>query len=466
MTTPPAPSPRPDDARALAARGPAPRRRSSHLGFLLRQLGYDLEGSLLVRPAVFVAAHAALALLVTGFERRLGPEADPWREALFPAEMSTAQAVLGTLAGSMMTTISVVYSILLVALSLASVQYSPRILAGFVRDRVSRTTLGLFVGCFVYCLLVLRTVRGEPDPFVPSLGIALGLALALVSLGGLVYVIHHIVRSIQANTIVDRIAAETEEMLDRELGPPLGPGEVPSPPVRAITPEGAAAVPAPRSGYIQLVDVEGLAAVAAAGFEVRVARPVGGFVVGGTPIAWILPATAGTASVEAAVRGAFDIGALRTLQQDVEWGFRQIVDIALKAISPAVNDPSTAGTCIDHLGRLLVRAACRQPPRGRIEVGRGLVVLPTTCFVDLLDLAFEQIRQYGHADMAVCLRLLRTIGEVADVAQDPEARRTLARHARLVATAGRAAHGEEDCEELERRYTAVLAALAEAEERA
>lgn len=456
MTVPP--DPRPEGASGA----PGPRRSRSHLGFVLRQLGYDLEGSLLVRPAVFIAIHMALALIVTDVERRLGPEADAWRDALFPAETSTAQAVLSTLAGSMMTTISVVYSILLVALSLASIQYSPRILAGFVRDRVARTTLGLFVGCFVYCLLVLRTVRGEPHPFVPSLGIALGLALALISLGGLVYVIHHIVRAIQANTIVDRIASETEDVLDQELGPPLGPGEAPSPPVRAITPEGASAVPAPRSGYVQLVDVAGLAAIAAAGFEVRVARPVGGFVIGGSPIAWILPASAATPSVEAAVRGAFDVGPLRTMQQDAEWGFRQIVDIALKAISPAVNDPSTAGTCIDHLGRLLVRAAQRHPPRGRVEAGRGLVLLPTTCFVDLLDLAFEQIRQYGRADMAVCLRLLRALGELADVVRYPEGRRAIARHARLVVEAGRAAHGQEDCEELERRYVAVQGALEDA----
>lgn len=431
----------------------------AHLAFLLRQLGYDLDEGLLARPAAFIAAHAALAVTVSVIEPRLGPEWAPFRAALFPLEVSTAQAVLGTLAGSMMTVISVVYSILLVALSLASIQYSPRILAGFVRDRVSRTTLGLFVGTFVYCLLMLRTVRGEPAPYVPSIGIAIALVLALTSLGALVYVIHHIVRSIQANHIVDRIAGDAEAVLDAEQPERLAPGEEPAPPVRAEEPPGAADVPAARSGYVQLVDVDGLSALLRPGLTIAVARPPGGFVGEGTVVAWIAPASQATPALVAAVRAAIDVGAARTMQQDVEFGVRQIVDIGLKAISPAVNDPSTCCTCIDHLGRLLVRAAPRRTPRGRVEAGGGVLLVPSTGFVDLLDLAFEQLRQYGKGDLAVMLRMLRTLGEVARVTPHEVGRRALARHVALVMDAARKGQAAEDLDELDRRHRAVQEAL-------
>ena len=148
-----------------------------------------------------------------------------------------------------------------------------------------------------------------------------------------------------------------------------------------------------------------------------------------------------------AVRAAFDLGPVRTLQDDVEFGVRQIVDIALKAISPAVNDPSTAATCIDHLGRLLIRLAGRRAPASQRD---GLVV-PQPTHVDLIDLAFEQIRQYGKGDMAIALRLLRVLGDIASVTRDRVALERLATHGRLVEAAARTAFAPEDCDELDRR---------------
>jgi len=172
---------------------------------------------------------------------------------------------------------------------------------------------------------------------------------------------------------------------------------------------------------------------------------MGAFVARGLPIAHV----EGGAPDPDAVRAAFDIGPVRTLQDDVEFGLRQIVDIALKAVSPAVNDPSTAATCIDHLGRLLVRLAGRTAP----PLEREGVVAPQPTHVDLVDLAFEQIRQYGRADMATALRLMRTLGDVASVTHDRVVLDRLAVHGRLVEAAARAAFAPEDCDELDRRAT-------------
>jgi uncharacterized membrane protein len=176
---------------------------------------------------------------------------------------------------------------------------------------------------------------------------------------------------------------------------------------------------------------------------------MGTFVAEGLPLVVVAPAV--TASETRAIQSAIDLGPIRTMQRDVEFGLRKIVDIGLKAISPAVNDPSTAATCIDHLGRLLVRVARRRP----VQVDHGGVALPQTTLPDLVDLSFEQLRQYGRTDMAVALRLMRVLGEVASATRDPATLARIEVHARLLETAAAAAFPIEDREELVRRRAIV-----------
>lgn len=409
------------------------------LAFALRQVAYDLQSGLLFRPGVILLGCAGLAVGLPPAERVFLPALS----ARLATEPSTAQVVLSTLAGSMMTVVSVVYSILLVALSLASMQFSTRVLALLMRDRVSQNTLGLFVGTFVYCLLTLRTVHTEPA-YVPGVALGLGLALALGSLAALVYFIHHIVRGIQANHLVDRIATETEAVIDEVF-------------VAAWDGRGEATVPSlegddvlsATSGYVQLVNVEGLRALATGGRTIVLLRPMGSFVPEG---AALFRVTSPVSEAEAeALRGAIDVGPVRTMQQDVEYGIRQIVDVALKAISPAVNDPSTAATCIDHLSRLLVRVG----PRAAPPIDHGGVYVPAPTHGDLVDLAFEQIRQYARSDMAVALRLMRAFGDIAGAMRSPAGLARVEAQARLVEAAARAHFAPEECDELARRRAVV-----------
>jgi uncharacterized membrane protein len=428
----------------------------SRARFHARQVAYDLTSGLFFRPALIILGLSAVAVAITvtiGSQRGIA-----W---LFPGEPSAAQVVLGTIASSMMTVVSVVYSILLVALSLASMQFSTRILRRFVSDKTSQVTLGLFVGTFVYCLLLLRVVHGGEDPVVPALGVGLAILLAVVSMGQLVYFIHHIVRFIQANHLVDGIASEAEEVIDAVF------------PERAAAERGLPAgwealprweVPARASGYVQLVDVEELASVArAAGGVVAVRVGVGHFATEGIPCATLHAPKEPPPDVREVIADSFDIGPVRTMQDDAEWGIRQIVDIALKAISPAVNDPSTAATCIDHLGRLLVRAARRTEPVGVAGVGPdgiGRVVSEPSSLASLIDLGFTQIRQYGRADMAVTLRLLRVLEHVANSTRSQEALARVGVHAKLVLLAATAHFPEEDRAEMHARSAAIETALA------
>jgi len=425
--------------------------------FQLRQILYDLSAGFVLRPAVILLALGALAVALTSVT---GGAAAAW---LFPGEASAAQVVLGTIASSMMTVVSVVYSILLVALSLASMQFSTRILRRFVRDPVSQVTLGLFLGTFVYCLLLLRVVHGEPRPFVPAVGVGGAVVLALASMACLVYFIHHIAKIIQANHLVDQLAAESEEVIDAVFPPAPAPAPAPAPP------EGweawpAHPVPAAMSGYVQLVDLPALAAVATScGGFCDVAIGVGHFAVEGAPLVVLHGERAPTDAEAESLRAAFDLGPVRTMQDDAEFGVRQIVDVALKAISPAVNDPSTAVTCIDHLARLVVRAARRADPPSLVAPEGAAVARvrhDASSFRAVIDLAFSQIRQYGRTDMAVGLRLLRALELVAGATRDAARLAHVARHARLVEQGLRAAFPEEDCATLAERTARLTRLLA------
>lgn len=400
-------------------------RVAGRFGFRWRQLAHDLGSGLLFRPAAITAAIALAGLALIELERTGALprwEGGGW---FFRNDPGSALTVLGAIAGSMMAVVSIVYSVLLVALSLASVQFSPRILGGFVRDRISQRTLGVFIGTFTYSLLVMRASSSDP-PWVATWAVAAGFLLGLACLGFLIYFIHHIATGIQVNNLVERIAGETEQVMD-EVYPHGASHDAPP------RPAFDASVIADRSGYLQLVDYDGLAALARAHrLAVHVSVEPGDFVARGEELARLggadVPATAADDCA-----AAFDLGPIRTMQQDVAFGVRQLVDIALKAISPAVNDPSTAVTCIDRLGSLLAELARRRTgPRVIRRDGAVLVVAPQPGFVALVDLAFNQLRQYGRGDLAVSIRLVRAMAMALRSCPDEAGRARLHYHAALV----------------------------------
>jgi uncharacterized membrane protein len=423
----------------------------SRLAFGFAQLRYEVGARLLALPGLLAAGLGGFAFALQALEAR-GAVVVP----LAPIEPATAQAILATLAGSTMTLVSVVYSVLLVALSLASTQFSTRILAGMVRDRFAHVVLGLFLGSFVWQLVALRGVHVDP-PYVAPLTTSLAIVLAAASLLALVAFIDRLIRGLQANHIVDRIATETEAIIDEVFAARPGDG------ARASVPEpasDAARVRAKESGYVQLVDLEGALELARdRAVVIQLLRPMGAFVPEGVALWAVSPASRCTPELEAALRDAVDLGEVRTMQEDVEWGLRQIVDIGLKAISPAVNDPSTGALCIDHLARLLIRAGRGAPPPSVRIAGEGRLVVPVSGLVELVDLAFDQLRQYGRTDMAIALRLLRAIADVAECVSDSAARARLAVHAREVVRAARTHFSAVDLHELEHRLARIEDAL-------
>jgi uncharacterized membrane protein len=326
-----------------------------------------------------------------------------------------------------------------------------------VRDRVTQWTLGIFLGTFTYCLAALPAARSAPKPFAPVATVLGAMLLSLICVGWLLYFIHHISQAINVNQIVDRIASETVAMIDEmmphprrypgvDTGEPIDPGSWETT-VRCAS-----------SGYIRYIDTGRLLATAKSQrVKVHVLRRVGQFVPQGVPLLRVYKGERLTAEGTMELRNAFDFGPSRTLQQDIEFGVLQIVDIALKAISPAVNDPSTAISCVDQLSRVLIHFASRQTPSAALSDPPGVVrvSLMWSNFGRMLDSAFEQIRLYSQTDVAVSLRMLRALGDIAVTTPDPEHRRLLVERGRRIVEGCAQKLGEQEMKELRARQAAL-----------
>ena len=348
----------------------------------------------------------------------------PWR-LLGETSPDSAMSLLSVIAGAMITAGATVFSINIVALTLASMQFSPRVLRNFMQDRITQVVLGVFLGAFIYCLIVLRTVRGGPNASLPILGISLALLWAFVGIGFLIFFIHRISISLQASHIAYQIVKDTYSVID-EFFPPQASQDSPAPdpdPLKEL-PVGCAWHPihAVKEGYIQEINEESLFRDAQAmGGILRIHRGAGLFVMEGDPLAYIAGSEPPSTSKVRKVQRAFSIGPFRTLEQDIACGIWQLVDMALKALSPAVNDTSTGVMCVDHLMAIMSRIAPRSPrSRFRFAGERLRLITPVTSFASLLDQACDQIRHNAANSIAILLRMLHGLHALAGRVQDPE----------------------------------------------
>jgi uncharacterized membrane protein len=381
----------------------------------LRSVWETLRSSLWFIPTLMVLGAVLLAVALIDAESFINRErlAQEWPR-LLGGGAEGARGMLSAIAGSMITVAGVVVSITTVSFTLAASQYTSRILRTFMSDRGSQAALGVFLGVFAYCLVVLRTIRGgDEGVFVPTLAVLGAFLLALVAIGFLVYFIHHVASSIQASVIIHSVTHETLDAVDR-----LYPG-------RAADAAGAAeepplhdtvrlSVPSQKTGYIQALNRELLLRSAREqNTVIRMERRVGEFVFEGLPLASVTGGHAGRELVEH-INRACVVGRHATMQQDIAFGIRQIVDIALKALSPGINDTTTATICLDHLGAILARLAGRELGPGHLSDAGGVrVLLRTSSYSEYVTIAFAQIREHAGGNAAVLARLLEVLSLIA-----------------------------------------------------
>lgn len=373
-------------------------------------------------PGLFALGSVALAVLAVRVDQSLLRELDlpVW---LFYAGAEGARGVLSAIAGSLITVTGVVFSVTIVALQLASSQFTPRVLRNFTSDRGNQVVLGVFIGTFTYSLLVLRTVRSSAegrDAFVPSLSVTLAVLLTLVSVGFLIYFIDHLARSIQVEQILQRVAEQTIQVIERLSAgdPPAGSAEPKTPPGEpwVLTSAGA--------GYLQAVDHAAIAETAREGdLLVQVEVSIGEFVLEGTPIARVWPAEAAGEAEEVRdeLRSAFVLGIERTPHQDIGRGVLEMVDIAVKALSPGINDPTTSIVAVDRITEVLLVLARRETGRRvtRDEQGDVRVVSGRISFESVVDDSFGAIAVYAADHPRVLRHMLRRLGDLATLVAEP-----------------------------------------------
>jgi len=436
-----------------------------NLSILLRRAMYNLRGGFLIRPLIIAVVLGGAGALLSSLEVAYPAFSDWVPRSIFPshADPQVAQVILSGVATSMMTVVSIVFAILLMTLTLASMQFSPRIIVSFSKDRVTQWTLGFFLGTFSYCMAALPAARSLPCPFAPVATVLGAMVLALTCVGWLLFFIHHISQAISVNHIVDRIARETEAIIDDIMPWPHQPGRLQQETLDAFAEEVPLA--SPESGYIRFIDTPRLLDLAKQHrVRIRILRRVGHFIPAGVPLVMVSKGERLAPEDAERLLSAFDFGPTRTLQQDVEFGVLQIVDIALKAISPAVNDPSTGINCVDQLSRIMIRFAARQPPEELLCDPPGVVrvSLAWLQFPRLLDAAFEQIRMYAKGDVAVSLRLLRALGDIAAATPDPEFRRILVERGWRTVAGCAEKLGPDEMKELRARQETIAAPAGEA----
>jgi uncharacterized membrane protein len=367
-------------------------------------------------PALVVVASMAGAALLVEVDAWNPSELSAWSPRLFGAGAEGSRAMLSAIATSMVTVAGVVFSITIVALSLASSQYSPRVLHNFMRDRPTQWVLGVFLGIFSYCLMVLRTIRGSDEiAFIPALAVLGGMAYAFAGIALLIYFIHHVAQSIQASSILERIARDTLASIDHLFPEEIGhgaaePGEV------LVLPSTWTPVQATSSGYVVSVDGQRLMDWAVnSGRVLRLCPAVGDFVAEGSVLM-----EAGGAGVldeqqQRHLHAAVLLGRQRTVEQDAAFGLQQLVDVAVKALSPGINDPTTACMCIDQLGALLARLAARRLPQSqRVHAGELRVIAPAPDLASLLALVFRPVLHHSRGDMQVLGRVVVALGTIGE----------------------------------------------------
>ncbi len=337
------------------------------------------------------------------------------------ATVDSARTVLTTVAGATLTFAGIAFSVSLLLISLASSQYSPRVVHGMFRDPFNKRVMGLVIGTFTYCLVVLRAVRSSleeaGEAIVPSVSILLAVVLGIASILSIVAFINHGAHSMDVSKILHRVTAEVLAQADNAWPEDDGshaPGD--SGAKKPSLHEGAVAVRFTDHGWVQNVDYDRLLTLFPPGSQVRLDTFAGKYAIRNTPICHYWPPLVDDDALCDAVRAAVMVGETRTLQQDLAYGVRQLADVALKAMSPGINDPTTAHDAVCHLGTVLADLLSRVPPAQRRtgDEGQVLLVPHATTHVELVGLAFDEVRIASAEQPTVLIYLLEVLRQVEE----------------------------------------------------
>jgi uncharacterized membrane protein len=369
---------------------------------------------------LYVVAAIVGSLLLSWFDGELSDDGLP---EVLQTTVPSARAVFAAIAGGLITSITLLLSMMLVAVQLASTQFSPRSLRGWLGDTTVQHAVGLALGTTVFCLLALRSTRdfGEDgDAVVPHVSVLVAVALGVATLVAVVRTVDHVTDSIRVGSVIGNLAAETLQVMDDDdvhhHGPldrggvgPSGSG-VTGPP--AHHPAGSTPIEAPIAGWVQQIDEGAIFDALPEGATAWIVVPLGSFVPQHLPLMWVDPPLLDDPGRRRRLAGAMALGDTRTMQQDVGFGFVQLTDVAVRALSPGINDPGTACDVIAQVGDLLLAMWSTSNRAGWIERDGRTIVRSVVRRDEHLDRVVRSICRYGHHDDEVMATLVHTLGTV------------------------------------------------------
>jgi uncharacterized membrane protein len=396
----------------------------------LLRLADQLRQSYWFVPTLMALAAVLLAggmVWLDGYEGSAWMDRLPW---LYASRPSGARQLLATIGGSMITVAGTVFSVTIAAVVYASGQYGPRLLSNFMRDRGNQVTLGTFIATFLYCLVVLRTIRSPEETggagFVPNLAVLVALALAMCSIAVLIFFIHHVPSRLRINSVIEdvgrRLLRDIEHRYPEHLGTPpeeapdANDPATPAPFREGKNGEGSTPVRSSETGYIQLIDDQALMRIAKKhDLVVQIRYQPGDFVHAGRALAEVWPLQRCEGEIAGSIRDAFTVGAERTALQDLRFLVDEIVEICARALSPGVNDPFTAVTCLDWLGAALSDLSGRRLPSPfrTDDDDRVRVIAHPQSFQAFIDRSLGALLQHAAVNTVAALHYLATLGEIA-----------------------------------------------------
>ncbi|MEM8533486.1 MAG: DUF2254 domain-containing protein [Chloroflexota bacterium] len=413
-----------------------------HIRARLTKVWDQLRTSFWFIPTTMVGAAILLAFTTIAIDEQLRFEFVENLGWLYTGDSDGARLLLSTVASSIIGIAGVTFSITIAALTMASSQFGPRLLRNFVRDVGNQCVLGTFIATFIYCLLILRTIRGsEESTFVPHISVTVGVILAIASIGVLIYFIHHVAMSIQADNVINRASNDLNTVI-KQIHPLPNNNDPEQPQVpeeqshllslnrRSYT------VVSCTTGYIQVIDRHTLLQIAIKhNMVIEFLHCPGDFVVRDDAIAMIWVIDRKPENIDTEITNNIIIGKQRTLIQDIRFAINQVVEVGVRALSPGINDPFTAITCIDQLTAALCQIVRRQAVSTYCydDALQLRIIFKAVQFEEIVDTAFGLLRQYGRTNTEVILRLLTSIATVVDCTSDQSQRDVLIRQATIIA---------------------------------
>jgi uncharacterized membrane protein len=425
----------------------------------------ELLASFWFVPVMIIALSIALSIGLVSLDSGIDLPHDGWVRFFLVNSSESARSILSTISGAMIGVAGTVFSVTLVALTLASSQFGPRLIKNFMYVRLNQIVLGSYIATYLYCLLVLNAIKDSSDYiFIPSLSIFVAILAAIANIILLIVFIHQIAISIQADKVIsdisDLISKQVETLFPDKMGDELNE-EIDNEEDSALSAYNrTTSIKSPKSGYLQYIDSDVLLEMITTNDSlIKLEHRPGSFLVKGQEIGVLYSMKEWGEESISELLNQFVFGKTKTSQQDLEFSIHQMVEIASRALSPGVNDPYTAITCIDNLtATMCYLAEAKFPSKYRIDEDENLrIIADVLDFEGVLDAAFNQIRQFSGGSTAVVIRLVEALITILNFTGRDNHRKAIIYHAQMVLRLGKETIKEKnDLSDLEERTNLIV----------